>query len=67
VAYKKNVSTGIGGLGLFMLALFFFVCLVSSAHAADKEVEIRKHRNGPVGRVRLRYFDAFTRFDSLAQ
>ncbi len=30
------------------------------------EIEISKHRNGPIGRVKLKYIDTYTRFENLA-
>ncbi len=30
------------------------------------EIEISKHRNGPIGRVKLKFIDTYTRFENLA-
>jgi replicative DNA helicase len=37
-----------------------------SSEKGIAEIEISKHRNGPIGKVRLRFIDTYTRFENLA-
>jgi replicative DNA helicase len=42
---------------------------VYNRDSADKgiaEIHVSKHRNGPTGNVKLRYIDAYTRFENMA-
>jgi replicative DNA helicase len=50
------------------LILFIYRDEIYNPDTADKgiaEVIIGKHRNGPTGSVRVKFFNAFTRFDNL--
>lgn len=51
------------------LIAFIYRDEVYNKDSPDKgiaEIEISKHRNGPIGRVKLRYIDTYTRFENLA-